>query len=118
MVRRDSKVDNFADSLFFLLIIVRSGLRAEIRLPVCISKSHRSLCVSFSRTGSGLCIYHLLAWSNLNFFHISQWIFFKVFKISATSYLATSLGDCQFLVCAIIESTVASSIFKKKIIFL
>ena len=73
MVRRDSKVDNFADSLF-LLIIIRSDLRAEIRWSVCISKSHRSLCVSFSRTGSGLCICHMLAWSNLNFLHISQWI--------------------------------------------
>ena len=59
--------------LCFLLIIIRSGLRAEIRWSVCISKSHRSLCVSFSRTGSGLCIYHLLALSNLNFLHISQW---------------------------------------------
>ena len=58
----------------FLLIIIRSGLQAEIRWSVCISKSHRSLCVSFSRTGAGLCIYHLLAWSNLNFLHISQWI--------------------------------------------
>ena len=57
---------------FFLLIIIRSGLWAEIRWSVCISKSHRSLHVSFSRTGSGLCIYHLLAWSNLNFLHISQ----------------------------------------------
>ena len=60
--------------LFFLLIIIRSGLLAEIRWSVCISKSHRSLCVSFSRTGAGLCIYHLLVWSNLNFLHISQWI--------------------------------------------
>ena len=58
----------------FLLIIIRSGLRVEIRWSVCISKSHRSLCVSFSRTGSGLCIHHLLAWSDLNFLHISQWI--------------------------------------------
>ena len=38
--------------LFFLLIIIRSGLLAEIRLSVCMSKSFRSLCVSFSRTGS------------------------------------------------------------------
>ena len=73
VVCRGSKVDNFADFLFFfLLIIIRSGLRAEIRWSVCISKSHRSLCVSFSWTGAGLCIYHLLAWSNLNFLHISQ----------------------------------------------
>ena len=55
---------------FFLLIIIRSGFLAEILWSVCMSKSHRSLCVSFSRTGAGLCIYHLLVWSNLNFLHI------------------------------------------------
>ena len=71
VVCRDSKVDNLADFLFF--IIIRSGLRAEIRWSVCISKSHRSLWVSFSRTGAGLCIYHLLVWLNLNFLYISQW---------------------------------------------
>ena len=60
--------------LFFLLIIIKSGLLAGIRWFVCMLKSHRSLCVSFSRTGAGLCIYHLLVWSNLHFLHISQWI--------------------------------------------
>ena len=60
--------------LFFLLIIIRSGLLAEIGWSVCMSKSHRSLCVSFSRTSAGLFKYHLFVWSNLNFLHISQWI--------------------------------------------
>ena len=60
--------------LFFWLIIIRSGLLAEIRWSICKSKSHRSLCVSFSRTGAGLCIYHSLVWSNLNFLHIFLWI--------------------------------------------
>ena len=60
--------------LFFLLIIIRSGLLAEIRWSVCMSKSHRSLCVLFSRTCAGSCIYHLLVWSKLNFLHISLWI--------------------------------------------
>ena len=64
----------FLQVLFFLLIIIKSGLLAEIRWSVCMSKSHRSLCVSFSKTGAGLCIYHLFVWSNLNFLHISQWI--------------------------------------------
>ena len=59
---------------YFFVIIIRSGLWAEIGRSVCISNSHRSLWVSFSRTGSGLCINHLLAWSNLNFLQISQWI--------------------------------------------
>ena len=71
-VCRDSRVDNFADFLFFLLlIIIRSGILAEIRWSVFMSKYHRSLCVLFSRRGAGLCIYHLLAWSNLDFLHIS-----------------------------------------------
>ena len=60
--------------LFFLLIIIRCDLLAGIRWSVCMLKSHRSLCVSFSRTGAGLCMYHLLVWSNLNFLHISQGI--------------------------------------------
>ena len=46
--------------LFFLLIIVRSGLLARIKWSVCMLKSHRSLCESFSRTAAGLCIYRLL----------------------------------------------------------
>ena len=49
---------------FFLLIFIRSGLLAEIRWSMCMSKSHRSLCASFSRTDAGLCIYHLFVWSN------------------------------------------------------
>ena len=72
VVSWESKVDNFANYLFFLLIIIRSGLLAEIRWSVCMS--HRSSCVSFSWTDDGLCIYHLLVWSNFNFLHISQWI--------------------------------------------
>ena len=59
---------------FFSLDIIRSGLLAEIRWSVYKSKSHRSLCMSFSRTGAGLCIYHLFVWSNFNYLHISQWI--------------------------------------------
>ena len=60
--------------LFFLLVITRSGLLAEIRWSICMSKSHRSLCGLFSRIDAGLCIYHLFVWSNLNSLHISQWI--------------------------------------------
>ena len=55
-------------------MIKRSGRLGEIWWSVWISKSQRSLCVSFSRTAAGLCIYHLFVWSNLNFLHISQWI--------------------------------------------
>ena len=51
-----------------------SGLLAGIRGSICLLKSHRSLCESFSRTGAGLCMYHLFVLSNWNFLHISQWI--------------------------------------------
>ena len=73
VVCRNSKVHNSASSLF-LLIIIRSGRLAEIRWSVCILKSQRRLCVSFSRTESGLCIYHWFVWSNFNVLHNSQWI--------------------------------------------
>ena len=43
----------------FLLIIIRFGRLAEIRISVCIWKSQRILSVSFSGTDSVLCIYHL-----------------------------------------------------------
>ena len=61
-------------ALFLLLIIIRSGLLAEVRWSLCMSKSHWILCVSFSMIGAGLCIYHLFVWSNLDFLNISQWI--------------------------------------------
>ena len=56
VISRDSKIDNFASSLF-LLIIKRSGLLAEIRWSVCISKSQRRLWVLFSRTDA-----HTICW--------------------------------------------------------
>ena len=73
-----------AKSIFLqvLFIIIRSSRLAEIRWSVCMSKSQRSLCVSFSRTDFGLCIYHLFVWSNLNFLHNSQW-----FSLPTQSYL-------------------------------
>ena len=40
----------------------------------CISKSHWSVCFSFSRRDAGLCIYHLFVWSNLNFYYRPKWI--------------------------------------------
>ena len=60
VVGRTAKSTILQIFFFFLLIIIRSGLLAEIMWSVCISKSHRSLCVSFSWTGTGLCLYHLL----------------------------------------------------------
>ena len=57
-----------------LLIIIRSCQLTEIKWSVCMSMSHRSLCVSFARIDTRLCMYHLFIWSNLNFWHIFKWI--------------------------------------------
>ena len=60
--------------ILFFFFIIRSGLLAGIRWSVCMLKSYRGLCMSFSRNCAWLCTYHLLVWSNLNLLHISQWI--------------------------------------------
>ena len=54
---------------FFLLFNSLFGILAGIERSVCISKSQKALCVSFSWTDSGLCMYHLVVWSNFNFSH-------------------------------------------------
>ena len=51
----------------FLLIIIKSDRDLG---SVCISKSQRNLCMSFSMADSGLCIHHLFAWSKSDFLHI------------------------------------------------
>ena len=71
---RTTKSINRQILFFVLLIVTRAGLLTEIRLSVCISKSQRSLCVSFSKTNSWLCKCHFFVWSKLNFLHNYQWI--------------------------------------------
>ena len=73
-----------------------SSLLAEIRWSVCMSKSHRSLCVSLSRTDAGLFV-----WSNLNFLHNSQWItlptqsYLVLYSFCAPSVLILSGFGCS-----------------------
>ena len=62
--------------IFLLLISIKSGLLTDIRWSVCMLKSHRSLCATFSRTGDRLCIYHLFVSSNLNFLYIMSSLIF------------------------------------------
>ena len=76
MVRLNSKIHNSENSLFFWLIITRSGLLVGIRRSVYISKSQKILYFSFFRTDSSLSIYHSVVGSNFNLFHNSQWITF------------------------------------------
>ena len=45
VVSQDSKVNNFASSLF---LIIRSRRLAEMKRSVCMTKSQRSLCMSIS----------------------------------------------------------------------
>ena len=66
VVRQDSKVNNFANSLF-LLIIIRSGFLAGIRWSVFMLKSHRSLCVAFLEQLLG-CAYTVIIIHSLELF--------------------------------------------------
>ena len=52
-----------------------SGLLAGIRWSVCMLKSHRSLCESFSRTGAGLCIFHFFSFLLLFFLLLFLYIY-------------------------------------------
>ena len=90
--------------LFLLLIITKSGLLAGIWWSVCMLKSHRSLCESFSRTGARLCIYHLFEWSNWNFLHISQRI-----TLPTQSWLAL-YSFCANLLHSLIMWLIVSSL--------
>ena len=83
---------------------MRSGLLAGIKWSVCMLKSYRSLCVSFSWTGAGLCINHLFVWSNWNFLHISQWT-----TLLTQSYLA-SYSFCANLLHSLIMWLIVSSL--------
>ena len=69
----DVNIHNSTGDLL-LLTINRSGRLAEIRWSVCITRSQRILCVSFSRIGFWLCIDHVFAWLYLNFSQNSLWI--------------------------------------------
>ena len=44
---------------FFCWLLLSLVFWPRLGDPVCMPKSHRSLCVSFSRKDAGLCIYHL-----------------------------------------------------------
>ena len=84
--------------LFFLLSISWSGRLVEIGWTVYISKSRRTLCVSFSRTDSGLCTYHLFVGSNLNFLLNFYWITFPI-QSCLVLYILFTLTCCIRLLC-------------------
>ena len=92
--------------LSFMLIIIRSGRLAEIKWSVCMSKSHRSLRVSFSRTDAGLCISHLLVWSNFNFLQNSQWITLPIQSCLVLYSFCVSLQhSLYYVICRFVSIT-------------
>ena len=57
--------------VLFLLIKIRSDILAWIGRSVWISKSQRTLCISFLRTAFSLCLYYLLVRWNFVLLHNS-----------------------------------------------
>ena len=80
MVSRDSKVDNFANSLFFFFFFFFCWLLLCLvfwpRLgDSSVCQSPKGVCVCHSLGQVLGCAYTICrVWSNLNFLHISQWI--------------------------------------------
>ena len=95
----------FCKFSFFFFIIIRSGCLAEIWWSICISKSQKSLSVSFSRTNSGLCIYLLFIWSNFKFLLSSKWITFPTLVLCSLI-----LFLCLFVVFAYYVWLIVSSL--------
>ena len=61
-----------------MLIFSWSCLQAWIRWSICISKSQRNWCITFSMMDSGLCWYYLFACLNFKHLHISHWNTFSI----------------------------------------
>ena len=88
----------------FGFIIIRSGRLAEIRWAVCISKSQKGLCVSFTRTDFGWCLYHLFVLSNFNFLHSSLWVYLPTQSCLVLYFF------CAYLLHSIIMWLIVSSL--------
>ena len=111
VVSCNSKIHNFASSLFLLLIIIRSGRLAEIMWSIYMFKSLRSLCVPFSRTDTGLCLYHLFVWPNFNFSHNSQRITLPTQSCLVLYFFCVNL--LQSLIMSIIIQIISFSLSNK-----
>ena len=105
VVCRDGEVQYSAFFFFVcLLTMTRSGRLAVIMWAVCISKSQKSSCVSFSRSDSCLYIYHLIEGSNFNFLHNSLWITFP------TQSCLVLYSNCANLLHPLIMWVIVSSL--------
>ena len=83
---------------FFLLIIIRSGLLAEIRWSVCISKSHRTVCVIFL---DRCWVVHIPFVGMVKFKFLAH---FPVDHLSLPVMSSLVLLLCQFIIIIIITS--------------
>ena len=95
--------------LFYLVIDTKFGLLVRIEQSLCISKSQRILCISFSWTDSDLCLYNLSAWSNFKLLHNSQWITFP------TQSCLVLYSFCASLLHSLIMWLVVSSLLAENL---
>ena len=81
----------FTFFFFFFFNIIWWVRLVEIMGSVSLSKSQRSLWVSFFSSDTGLCIYRLFIWSNFNFLHNSQWITLPTQSCQVSYYFCANL---------------------------
>ena len=105
-------------------IIIRSGLLAEIRWSVCTSKSHRSLCVSFSRTGAKLCIIPFVGMVKFKFLvpfsvdHLANPIVSRLYYYYYYYYCCLQVFDTSVSWWSFTEVWIITSVFKSPGFFL
>ena len=100
MVSRTAKSTIF-QSLFFFVDYYKVWVLASIRRSVCMSNSHRSLCVSISGTDAGLCIYAMVVFQ----WHKNKKIF-SDFSIFTKSSRQRNNAECGMVVsCPLISSS-------------
>ena len=94
VVSRDSKVDNFASSLF-LLIIIRSGLLAEIRWSACMSNKSCLVLYSFCAN----LLHSLIMWLMVSSLspHSLPLLFCCVISILAWIWLVLTALSCAVI---------------------
>ena len=94
VIRPDSKAQYTANLFFnyhYYYYYDTVFFTAWIRWSVCISKSQRIFCISFSRMNSDLCRYHFAVWPNFNLLQNSQWMTYPTQSCLGFYFFCTSL---------------------------
>ena len=99
-------IDHYSTGFLFLFFfITRSGHQGEIKCCVYISKSRRSLSVSFSGPDYGLCTYHLFVSSN--YYYHYYYNYSQAITVKRLRHVWNAWECNNELICQIFQWTLA-----------